>query len=46
MEEEIGEGRWFVTMLVEPDPHIRQSLGQIVSIKDKHFRHPHGCASR
>jgi hypothetical protein len=30
-DEEIGKGRWLVTVLIEPNPHIRQSLGQIVS---------------
>ena len=42
IEEEIGEGRWFVTVLIEPGPHIRQSPGQIVFVEETQFRRSHG----
>ena len=41
VEEEIGEGRWFVMVLIEPNPHVRQSLGQIVFVEERDFRRSH-----
>ena len=32
----------FVTMLIEPNPHICQSLNKIASVRNPHFCHPHG----
>ena len=31
MKEEIGEARWLVTVLIEPDTYIRQSLDEIIA---------------
>ena len=31
-------------MFIKPNPHIGQSLNQIVSVRDPHFRDPQGFA--
>jgi hypothetical protein len=41
IEKEIGKGRRFITMLIEPDPHIRKPSRQIIFVEERHLRYPH-----
>jgi len=44
IEEEIDVGRWFVTVLIEPNLHVGQPLGQIIFVGEGDFRRSHSFA--